>query len=66
MQCQTEFFETLLQFFEEPFGFVAVLEFQNEIVGLTHDNDFSTGVFDSPVLGPQIKNMVQEHICQKW
>ena len=43
-----------------------VLESQHEVVSVAHDDYVATRVPFTPVLYPQIKNVVKIHIRKKW
>lgn len=46
-------------------GICFVLEADNEVVGIAHDNNIARGLLPSPAIGPQIENVVQIDIGQK-
>ena len=54
-----ELCESFAQFAVEPLGIVAVLEPHEEIVGVPHDDDITARDLRSPLLGPEVEDVVQ-------
>jgi len=65
VQRQAELVKTFLKFLQETFGLAAVLEPNDEIVGITHSNDIACGELRPPPLDPQVEDVVQVHVSQE-
>src|SRR5262249_9377088 len=50
----------------EASGLGLVLESDDEIVGIAHDDHVARGLTPSPALGPEIEDVVQVDVCKKW
>jgi hypothetical protein len=61
VQDQAEFPEALPQ---ELFGLAAILKPDEEIVGVTHDDDRARGELGPPLLDPEVEDVMQKHIRQ--
>src|SRR5206468_2827272 len=59
MQRQCELLEPFAQRVEEAPGVVLMLEPDDEVVGITHDDHVTRGLAPSVALGPQIEGVVQ-------
>ena len=57
--------ESLPQFFQEPPGVRFMLEADHEVVRITHDDDIAVARRLSPLIGPQVKHVVQVEIGQQ-
>jgi hypothetical protein len=63
MQGQAELRKAIPQVVQEPFGLVTMLEPQDEIVRVAYDDDVALCGSLSPLLDPQVEDVVEEHIC---
>ena len=50
---------------QKPYGIGAVLEPYDSVVGVSHDDHFAAGVALSPLLGPEIENIVEIDVGQQ-
>ena len=62
MQLQPELREPLAKVGKEPLGVVTMLKARYIIVGEPHENHISSRVAPPPLLGPQIKDVMQEDV----
>ena len=62
VQLQRELCEPLAQVGQEPLGVLTMLEAHNEVVRPAHDDHVAVSVAAPPLLGPQVKDVVQVDI----
>jgi hypothetical protein len=62
MQLQPELREPLAKIGKEPLGVITMLKARYIIVGEPHENHIPSGVAPPPLLGPQIKDVMQEDV----
>jgi hypothetical protein len=58
VQGQAELLKPFPQFSEELFGLAAVLEPHGEIIGLAHDDNVARGELGSPLMDPQVEDVM--------
>ena len=63
MQGQSELGKALLQVFPALPSLVFVLESNHEIVRISNDHNIASGMPVPPLVDPEIKHIVQAHIC---
>jgi hypothetical protein len=56
----------IYQVVQESLGLVTMLEPQDEVIGLANDDDVAVGVPLPPLLHPQVEQVVQVHVREKW
>src|SRR5207245_5173349 len=66
VQFEREPVESLPQVAQKRLGVVFVLEADNAIVTVPHDNDVSPCVPAAPLGGPEVKDIVQVKVRQEW
>ena len=59
MQLQAELREPVAQVGEEPLGVLPMLEAHDVVVGEPHDDHVPARVPPSPLVGPQVEDVVQ-------
>lgn len=64
VEFQIELLESCPQFIGKSYGVFFVLESHHEIIRIAHDNDIASRFMLSPVVGPQIKGVMQIDIRQ--
>jgi predicted metalloprotease with PDZ domain len=64
VQSQAEREQAIPKLLQEPLSLATVLEADDEIVGVAHDDDFARGEPRPPLLYPQIEDVVQVHVGQ--
>ena len=62
MRRQREGLQPLAQVRHKPHGVVSVLEADDEIVGITHDDHVAPGVALAPLMSPEIVDVVKVDI----
>jgi len=62
VEGETEACETLLKVLQEAFSVTAMLEPKNEIVSIAHDDHIASSMTTSPLLCPQVQDIVEIHI----
>jgi hypothetical protein len=65
MHLQSELRQTLPHLLQEAFRVAAVLEAQDEVVRVPHEDQVSVGATTSPLLDPLVQDVVQEHVRQE-
>ncbi|GEM_PF-751690 len=65
VQLQVELAESLPQFAQEPLGLRFVLESNDEVVRVAHDDHVALRLRRSPPLDPQVERIVQVDVCQQ-
>jgi len=65
VQLQSELRHPLAKIVQEPLGFRSMLESNNEVVGVAHDDHVPVCPLPSPLLDPQVERVVQVEIGQK-
>jgi hypothetical protein len=65
VQLQAELREPVAKVGPEPIGITAMLEPHHEVVGETRDNDVTARVPSSPLVSPQVKEVVQVAVRQE-
>src|SRR5712671_587554 len=65
VQRQTKLSESLLQFSQTPFRFRLGLESDHEVVRPPDDDHIALSLRCSPVMNPQIQDIVKEHVGQE-
>jgi len=50
---------------QEPLGVVAMLKARHVVIGVAHENDIASRVASSPLVGPQVKHVVQVDVGQQ-
>jgi hypothetical protein len=65
VQSQTESGETFPKLLQEPFGLAAMLETNDEIVSVTHDDDIARGELRPPPVDPQVEDIMVVQIGQE-
>src|SRR5262249_21684112 len=65
VQGQAELLKTSPQFSEEPFGLAAVLEPNDEIVGVPHDDHIARDELGPPLLNPQVEDVMKKYVREK-
>ena len=66
VQRETELLQPLFQVGQELFRLVTVLEPDDEVVRVAHDNHVSPGVPAPPLMHPQVEDVVQIHVREQW
>jgi hypothetical protein len=64
VQLQAKLFHPLPECFQETAGFPFVLETDDEVVGVAHQDDFASGLLAPPTVRPEIEHVVQVDIGQ--
>jgi hypothetical protein len=64
MQLQAKLFHPLPECFQKAAGFPFVLETDNDVVGIAHQDDFPSGVLAAPAVRPEVEHVVQVDIGQ--
>ncbi len=59
---ETEAFKAILKVSQESLSLIAVLEPKDEIVGVAHDDHIAGGMTTSPLMCPQVQDVVEVHI----
>jgi len=62
VQFQRKLVETFPQVLLEPLGIRAVFEAHHDIIGKTHHDYVTARMLTPPLIGPQIKHVMQVHI----
>jgi hypothetical protein len=62
MEGKTEAFETFPEVSKESFRLLLILESQDEVVSLAHDDNVTACVAASPLLCPQVQDIAKTHI----
>jgi len=65
VQFQAELQESLLQLRQEPFRVKPMLEANNEVVAVTHDDDVAMRPLLPPLLYPQIEDIMEVDVGQQ-
>ena len=65
MQLQSEFREPLAKIGEEPLGVLTTLEARHIVVGEPHENHVPPRVTPPPLVGPQVKHVMQEDVREQ-
>ena len=65
-RCNAKSARRSRQSVQEPLGIVPVLEADDNIIGIAHDDHVAGGVASSPAFGPQIEDVVQIDVRQQW
>ena len=65
MDCQTEFLKTDFHLAPEATGVIRVLKPYDDIIGIPYHHDHSPGVSLTPLLHPEIKDVVQINISHE-
>ena len=65
VQLQAELREPLAKISEEPLGVLTMLEADDEVVSEAHDDHVTVRVAPSPLVGPQVKDVVQVDVCEQ-
>src|SRR5918995_6727245 len=65
VQPQIELREPLAKTSPEPLGVPTMLESHHEVVRITHDDHLAARVTTSPLVDPQVKDVVQVHVRQE-
>jgi hypothetical protein len=65
VQLQVEIEQTLPQLLNKPLGFYPVLEAQNEIIAIPHNDHIAPGIPPPPPVNPKVQNIVEIDICQQ-
>src|SRR5262249_37599817 len=65
MQRQRELLQPRAHALQEASGLSLVLESDDEIVGIAHDDHVARGLTPAPALGPEIENVVQVDVGKK-
>jgi hypothetical protein len=66
VQFQVEAPEALHQLPLKLLGIGATLESDNNIVGKTHDDNFSVPFLPPPLVGPKVEHVMQIDVRQQW
>src|SRR5712691_9595621 len=62
---QRKLFQSLAQRVQKAPGVALVLEADNEVVGIAHDDHVAGGLVPSPVVGPQVEHIVQVDVGEQ-
>ena len=65
MQFERELSQSLVEVLEELHCVGVVLEPNDGVVGVAHDDDVATCIPLPPLLGPKVEDVVQEHVRQE-
>ena len=65
LQLQAELRESLAKVGEEPLGVTVLLEPHEEVIGVAHDDHVAVRVPTSPLLGPQVEDVVQVDVGEQ-
>jgi hypothetical protein len=65
MELQTELCEPVAQLSQEPLGILAVLESDDEVIRIAHDDHSPRRLHRPPLLDPQIEHVVQVQVRQQ-
>jgi len=65
MQFESEFLEPLSHRVPEALGICLQLKACHDVIGITHKDDLAFGLSLSPLLRPQVKDLVQVHVGQQ-
>ena len=65
MQRQRELLQPLAHRVEEATGVGLVLEADDDVVGIAHDDHVARGLAPSPALGPEVEGVVQVDVGQQ-
>ena len=65
VQLQAELRESVAKVRPEPLGIIAMLESHHEVVGETRDDNVTARVPSSPLVSPQVKDVVQVDVRQE-
>ena len=65
MKRQRELLQPRAHLVQEASGVSLVLEADDEVVGIPHDDHVARGLAPSPALGPEIENVVQVDVGQQ-
>ena len=57
--------QQLAEFYQEPFGIGAMLEADQEVVGVPDNDHVTSGVPLSPLVGPQVEDVVDVYVRQQ-
>ena len=65
MKLQVKLQKSISEFDQEPFSVFSVLKTHHEIVAKPHDDNIAPAVFAPPLVGPQIKHVMQVDVGQQ-
>jgi hypothetical protein len=65
VQLQPELREALAEISEEPLGVLTMLKARHIVVGVPHENHVPPRVAPPPLVGPQVKHVVQEDVREQ-
>ena len=65
MQFQAELREPVAELREEPLGVISMLEARHVVVGKPHENDIPARVPTPPLVGPQVKDIVEVDVREQ-
>ena len=65
MQRQRKLPQPLAHLVQEALGVGMVLEADDEVVGIAHDDHIARGLVPSPALGPEVEGVVQVDVGKK-
>src|SRR6516162_3115499 len=63
---QRKLLQPCAHFIQKAPGVGLVLEPDNEVVGVAHDDHIARGLAPSPAFGPEIERIVQVDVGQEW
>ena len=66
MEYQSELLQAGLQFPPEAFRIVTMLETDDKVIRIAHDDDIAARMRIPPPVDPQVQYIVQEHIGEQW
>jgi hypothetical protein len=65
MNLQTELSHSLFKSIQKLLRVLLVLEAHHDVIGVTHDNHVTVSMPTPPLVGPQVEDVVEVHICQE-